>query len=179
LPGAKLLPVELTVRSAQPTDRDPILGLVGEAFAAHFDGREEVQIVIDTWRLNSTVPDLELVAVEAGEVVGHVLGARGAPGSPGIVAVAPLCVSPSRQGQGVGSALMTELLRRAEHHGWPAIVLLGDPGYYGRFGFEPAGLLGVVYEVVGEKDPHFQIKRLSTFDPSIQGTFQYCWESSS
>lgn len=138
-----------------------------------------MQIVLDTWKLNAAIPDLELVAMEDEIVVGHLLGAKGSPGSPAVVAVAPLCVSPARQGQGVGSALVTELLERAERQRWPAVVLLGDPGYYGRFGFEPAGGVGVVYEVVGKRDPHFQIKRLSTFDPSVHGAFQYCWESSS
>ena len=164
-------PMAPTIRSAELSDREAILALVAEAFADHDGGREEVQIVIDTWRLGAALPDLELVAVDAATVVGHVLGARGRVGSPDVVAVAPVCVSPSRQARGVGSALMTELLIRADSQNWPAVVLLGDPRYYGRFGFEPAGALGVVYEAVGADDPHFMIKRLSRFDSSTRGEF--------
>lgn len=164
-------------RTAHQRDREAILAVVEESFSApDHDGREEVQIVMDTWRLNATLPELELVAVEDEVVVGHALGARGRPGSPRVAAVAPLCVVPSRQRQGVGTGLMNELIRRAEAQHWPAVVLLGDPRYYARFGFEPAGHTGVVYDVVGKDDPHFQIRLLSSFDPSIRGAFRYCWE---
>jgi putative acetyltransferase len=168
----------LVIRSTELSDHDAIFALVKAAFAApDHDGEEEVQIVRDTWRLGVSIAGLDLVAVEQGTVLGHVLGAGGAPGSPGVVAVAPLCVMPNRQGQGIGSALMGELVARAERQHWPAVVLLGNPGYYGRFGFEPAGALGIVYEVVGQDSPYFQLRRLSAFDDSIRGVFRYCWEA--
>ena len=170
--------VNPAVRSVEPPDHEAILVLVKEAFIApDHDGREEVQIVLDTWHLNAVVPGLEIVAVEGKDVVGHVLGARGRPGSPGVVAVAPLCVSPDWQHQGIGSALMNELLDRADQQRWPAVVVLGNPAYYGRFGFRPAGPLGVVYEMVGRDSPHFQMRSLSSFDSSIAGAFHYCWET--
>jgi putative acetyltransferase len=170
--------VKPTLRPAELSDHDAILAVVGEAFtASDHDGQEEVQIVLDTWRLDAVVPGLELVAVEGGSVIGHALGARGGPGSPGVVAVAPLCVSPNRQGQGVGSALMSDLIDRAEQQRWPAVVLLGEPGFYGRFGFQKAGPFGVVYETVGQDSPFFQIRPLSTYGRSVRGVFRYCWES--
>jgi putative acetyltransferase len=167
------------VRSAGAADRGAILELVARAFTGpDHDGREEVAIVEDTWALGAALPDLELVAVDGDAVVGHVLGARGAPGSPGVVAVAPLCVSPQHQRRGVGTALMTELLDRATRQGWPAAVLLGDPAYYGRFGFEAAGPHGVVYQPVGADSPYFQIRPLASFDPdAVRGVFVYCWEA--
>lgn len=176
--GADAGGVGPTVRGSLPTDRDAILALVEAAFTGvDHDGGEEVRIVLDTWRSGAVVEDLELVAVEDDGVVGYVLGARGRAGSPALAGVAPLCVTPARQDRGIGTALMTELLGRAERLRWPGVVLLGDPGYYGRFGFEAAGTLEVVYEAVGAHDPHFQIKRLSGWDDSIRGSFVYCWES--
>lgn len=165
------------IRPVVPTDHDAILKVVADAFSSHNGGTEEVQIVLETWGLEAAVPGLDLVALEDGELVGHVLGARGAPGSPGVVAVAPLCVRPDRQRQGVGSALMRALIQRAEDQGWAAVVLLGDPAYYRRFGFEKAGPLGVVYDTVGADSPHFQMLRLSSCDPSVRGAFSYCWEA--
>ena len=117
------------------------------------------------------------MAVDADAVIGHVLTARGDLGGHEAIAVAPLAVSPSHQGRGVGSALMNELLRRAEAAGQPLVALLGNPAYYGRFGFEPAGPLNIWYLPVGKGDPHFQIRRLSAFDPSYYGQFTYCWEA--
>jgi putative acetyltransferase len=169
--------VTTTVRPAALSDHDAILALVGQAFTSpDHDGQEEVQIVLDTWRLDAAIPGLELVAVDGSAVIGHALGARGRPGSPGVVAVAPVCVSPGRQGQGVGSALMTDLIDRAEQQHWPAVVLLGEPGYYGRFGFQTAGPLGIVYETVGKGSPFFQIRPLSAYESSVRGVFRYCWE---
>lgn len=166
------------VRRAEVHDRSAILELVEASFSApDHDGRQEVQIVTDTWRVDAAIPGLELVAVEDARVVGHILGARGHPPSPGFVAVAPLCVRTDRQGHGLGSTLMTVLLERAEEQRWPAVVLLGDPAFYSRFGFEPAGRHGLIYAPVGEERPYFQLRRLSTFDPSTRGVFRYCWES--
>lgn len=132
--------------------------------------------MVNTWQLGAAVDGLELVAVDGDSVVGHVLTARGDLGGREAVAVAPLAVLPSHQGRGVGSALMTELLHRAEADGHALVALLGNPAYYARFGFEPSGPLNIWYLPVGKGDPHFQIRRLSAFDPAYNGQFTYCWE---
>ena len=89
--------------------------------------------------------DLELVADEGGSIVGHVLAAVGDVDGGPMIGIAPLSVRPERQGQGIGSALMQELLRRVEAAGWPVALLLGSPQYYSRFGFRPAAELGITY----------------------------------
>lgn len=167
-----------TIRTARPPDHDSILRVVRAAFTdPGHDGTEEVGIVMHTWRLGAGIDGLELVADEEGEVVGHVLGARGHLAGRDIVAVAPLAVAPHRQGRGVGSALVTGLLERADAQGWPMAVLLGDPLYYSRFGFEAAGPLGLVYRPVGPDDVHFQACRLRAYDPALRGEVRYCWEA--
>jgi len=45
-------------------------------------------------------------------------------------------VLPRFQGQGIGSALVREALRRMRTLGAKGVVLEGDPGFYARFGFE-------------------------------------------
>jgi len=167
----------LTVRATHPDDHAPVLELVRAAFSdATRDGQEEVTIVEATWRLGSTVRPIDLVAVEAGEVVGHVLGATGDLGGREVMAVAPLAVAPAHHGRGVGTALMHELLATAERGSWPMVLLLGDPAYYGRFGFEAASRYGIVYPPVGADSPHFLIRTLRSVDESCRGSFRYCWE---
>ena len=127
-----------------------------------------------TWALE---PALELVAVDGdGTIAGHVMGGRGRLDGRETIGLAPLSVRPDWQRQGIGSRLVIEFLARAESAGWPLVVLLGAPAFYGRFGFEPAGPLGIVYDVVGANDPHFQVRRLSRYDPKLKGHFTYCWE---
>ena len=90
-----------------------------------------------------------------GSLVGHLQAAPGRlDGTECAVAgVAPVCVATPHQRRGIGSALMATLLRRATARRWPLLVLLGDRAYYGRFGFEPAGALGLVYAPVGRGQP--------------------------
>jgi putative acetyltransferase len=165
------------IRATRPDDRAEVIDVVRAAFAhSGRDGQEEVDIVEQTWALELDGV-IDLVAAQDDAVVGHVLGAPGiVDGDTPLLAVAPLAVLPSHQGQGIGSQLMPDLIRRAEEAAWPAIVLLGNPDYYSRFGFEPAGPLGLTYAPVPPELPHFQVRRLSRYAPSISGTFVYCWE---
>jgi len=170
--------VTVIVRPATAADHDAILALVRRAFATGGrDGQEEVTIVADTWALGAAMRPIELVADDGDDrVVGHVLAARADLDGREVLALAPLAVLPGHQGAGVGTALVGALLARAEAAGWPLVALLGSPAYYGRFGFEPSGPLGIVYPPVGPDDPHFQVRRLSGYDPVLRGDVVYCWE---
>ena len=90
------------------------------------------------------VSDLCLVAEEEGLVVGHVMFSRATLGSGHVaLALAPMAVVPERQNAGIGSTLVREALQRARETEHGLVVVLGHPGYYPRFGFEPAGALGI------------------------------------
>lgn len=166
----------MTLRSLVDGDRPAVLALVREAFSANHKGREEMDIVERTWALDASVPGLELVAVEEGEVLGHVLTAFGDLGGRPVAGVAPLGVAPRHQGRGIGTALMESVLAGAEAAGLPLVLLLGSPTFYSRFGFEPAGPLGITYGGVDPADPAFQARRLSSYEPSLRGVYAYCWE---
>lgn len=49
-----------------------------------------------------------------------------------------MSVPPGQQRRGIGSALAREVLRRAQQQGWQAVIVLGHPKYYPRFGFSAA-----------------------------------------
>lgn len=85
---------------------------------------------------------LSLVAEEAGEVVGYLAASAARIGTQdGWGLIGPLVVLPSRHRQGIGTALMTEALRRLRATNRGA-ALVGDPAYYGRFGFRAFPGLG-------------------------------------
>jgi putative acetyltransferase len=169
-----------SIRPTHTADRDAVQDVVRDAFSTEGrDGREEVDIVRNTWAREAAAPGLDLVAVEAGQVTGHVLGAYGRLDEHVLVGVAPLAVAPHRQCEGIGTALMNEVLCRAEESGEPLVVLLGLPAFYGRFGFEPAGPLGIEYPPAGPGSPHFLLRRFPNYEPVYRGVFRYCWELSS
>jgi len=84
---------------------------------------------------------VSLVAEVDGKVVGHILF------SPvsltehaylNLMGLAPMAVAPDHQRKGVGSALVREGLARCKDLGCRAVVVVGHPEYYPRFGFVPA-----------------------------------------
>ena len=80
---------------------------------------------------------MSLVAEDGGEIVGHILFSRlQAPEQ--CLGLAPVSVTPSRQNQGIGSKLVREGLARAKQDGWQGVFVVGEPDYYGRFGFHTA-----------------------------------------
>ena len=165
--------------AARPRDEEGILAVVAAGFSdATRDASEELRIVRATWAAQDAGQLIELVADDEGTVVAHALAAAGRiDGAPNSVAgVAPVCVAPSRQHRGIGSSLMESVVLAARSRRWPLLVLLGDPAFYERFGFEPAGPLGLTYAPAGAGSPHFQARRLDDYDARLRGVFSYCWE---
>lgn len=91
---------------------------------------------------------VSLVAERAGEVLGHVLMSPVTlePSGPPGAGLAPIAVHPSRQRCGIGSALVREGLAACAATGIAFVVVLGDPAYYGRFGFRRASARGLANE---------------------------------
>lgn len=118
------------------------------------------------------IPELSLVAVADGEIVGHAVATRGTLAGRPSLGLGPVSVSPARQRDGVGSALMHAILGAADAMGEPVVVLLGSPDYYGRFGFVPASSLGIEAPEPAWGD-YFQARPLAAYDPSVRGTFAY------
>jgi putative acetyltransferase len=86
----------------------------------------------------------ELVAAENGQVVGHILLSRLWADSAALyAALAPLSVAPERQRGGLGAALVNASLDAARDFGCHGVLVLGDPAYYGRFGFSAELAKGV------------------------------------
>jgi putative acetyltransferase len=172
--------VTSSIRPARADDAVGILAVVEDAFSfgGTRDAGEEVAIVQGTWAARQGRSLIELVADEDGAIVGHLQAAPGRlDGTPTAVAgVAPVCVAAARQGRGVGSALMGALFGAAEEQRCPLLLLLGEPAYYARFGFEPAGPLGLHYGPAGVDSPHFMARRIGGDTASWRGQFTYCWE---
>jgi putative acetyltransferase len=127
-----------TIREETSEDDAAIRDVVADAF-----GRVEEAVLVE--RLRSDHPaefGPALVAEVDGQVVGYVCCSQmrldDAPGVT-LLGLGPIAVLPSRQMMGIGSALV----RRVQELVTAPIALLGDPGWYVRFGFVPAEPLGI------------------------------------
>ncbi len=128
----------LVIRVEQPGDIPHIRDILAHAF-----GQRAEADLVDQLRADGDVL-ISLVAVgENGELVGHILFSRlpieGAKGRvTEATALAPLAVRPEHQRKGVGSALTRAGIRACAARGLAAIIVVGDPKFYQRFGFSAA-----------------------------------------
>jgi putative acetyltransferase len=134
----------MQVRPERPADRDAVARVTDAAF-----GQPDESHIIEAVR-RAGCPAVSLVAVDGTEVVGHILFTPVDldPPAAGVVVMGlgPMAVAPARQRQGVGSALVREGLRACAGSGCSAVVVLGHPRFYPRFGFQPASGFGLKSE---------------------------------
>ena len=107
-----------------------------------FGGEAEAQLVSALRESATYNRELSLVAELGGRIVGHVLLTRVPLRKDGaeknVLALGPMSVVPSQSHRGIGSELINASISLAEDKGYGAIVVLGHPEYYKRFGFVPA-----------------------------------------
>jgi putative acetyltransferase len=169
-------PEQVAIRPEYPTDTDTVAGVVETAFQT--EGPVVARLVEDLRRSLATEPGCSLVAVVAGELVGHVMTTRSLLDAPDrlvdVQVLSPLAVAPARQGQGIGAALIAAATVAASSLGAPLLFLEGDPSYYGRHGFVPAGTMGFRRPSLRIPPPAFQVRPLSGYDSSwMTGTLVY------
>lgn len=127
----------MEIRWERLEDAATIHALTTTAFRGmpYSDGAEAR--VIDALRAAGALT-LSLVAIRDGGIVGHVafspVTINGEAGD--WYGLGPVSVWPERQRSGIGQALIREGLRRLRSMGAGGCVLLGDPTYYARFGFQ-------------------------------------------
>ena len=126
---------DFLIRPEAPADAAAISTLTEAAFAGaeHSDGTE-AQIVERLRDAGALL--ISLVAVRDGQIIGHVAFSDVTIGGQDLawVGLGPVSVSPALQAGGVGSALIREGFSRLQTTR-KGCVVLGDPGYYARFGF--------------------------------------------
>lgn len=124
-------------RPETPADIPHISVITEAAFLTEAHSSHTEQFIINALRKAGAL-SLSLVAVQEDEVVGHIAASpvsiTGCEGN--WYGLAPLSVRPDKQQQGIGSLLVRQLLQELKTRGADGCVVLGDPNYYGRFGFK-------------------------------------------
>jgi putative acetyltransferase len=162
-----------TIRAEQKNDTEAIHEVNRLAF-----GQEDESLLICRIRNSPRfIPDLSLVALIEGKIVGHILFSpitiEAKLGDIPALSLAPMAVLPAFQNRGVGSELVGEGLARCRRLGHKIVVVIGHPDYYPRFGFIPARPKGleVAFPV---PDKAFMVHELAPQAlKGIEGTVKY------
>lgn len=132
----------MQIRLEHPSDETAIYRVTELAFDAKSHTQNAEARIVRALRADGNLT-LSLVAETGGGIAGHIAF------SPVAIdgqhadwfGLGPLSVRPDRQRQGIGSALVERGLAALRARGAKGCVVLGDPGYYGRFGFVSDGAL--------------------------------------
>jgi len=170
------------IRPEVVADHDAVQALIAAAFGKSQSARRRVPEVALNKALHADPawsPELTLVAELDRTIVGQVTSSYGVLVNPDpavadqrLLSVGPVSVLPAHQHTGIGSTIMRRLVAAADAADEPAIVLLGSPDFYGRFGFVDASELAIE-----APDPawgkFFQARRLTAYDRRMVGRFRY------
>mgnify|MGYP002776996203 CR=1 FL=1 len=131
----------MQVRAEKPEDIEAVRKVNIDAF-----GREDEANLVD--RLRDLPSTLSLVAVSSDQIVGHTFFSPVTIDNSSlfILGLAPISVLPDYQRQGIGTMLVQQGLKECNQLSCRAVVVLGDPAYYSRFGFIPAKTKGLKCE---------------------------------
>lgn len=163
----------MNIRQEQPADYDAVYKVVKEAFlnAEHTDGDEQ-NLVVRLRKSKSFIPELSLVAVENGKIVGHIIFTRAVVNATEVLALAPLSVLPEYQNKGIGQLLIKQGHSIAQKMGYKYSVVLGHEKYYPKSGYVPASQYGIKapFEV---EDENFMAICLNETAGKLNGIMEY------
>ena len=162
----------MTVRVATDADWPAIEDVQRRAFG---DEGDDIVRLVNELRDDASlyVPELSFVALADGVVAGHVMNTWNHVGETRVLQFAPLGVAPEHQRHGHGSALVRASIDAVRALGEPALLLEGNPKYYGRFGFVRADELGLLPPPECLVDWAFQVAVLDPDAELPQGRVVY------
>lgn len=152
---------QVLIRSESASDLIAIREINIAAFRDHPISRQTEHLIVDALRTARAL-DVSLVATCDEQVVGHIAFSKASVGDSarGWMLLGPIAVLPHLQGQGIGTALVEAGLAELRATGASGCVLVGNPEFYGRFGFKT--FPGLEYPGV----PHQYVLALP-FGPSV------------
>ena len=141
--------MNIKIRLERPSDYFETENVTREAFWNHYSPGCCEHYLIHVMRGSQNfVPELDIVAESNGRIIGNVVYQKALiKGDDGadyeVLSLGPISVLPEYQKQGVGGKMIEYSKNIAREMGFRAILLCGDPDYYGRQGFVPAETMGI------------------------------------
>jgi predicted N-acetyltransferase YhbS len=145
----------VNIRLEQPDDYLAVERLTLAAFKTftfpdgsrppHTDEHYLVHIMRD---VPAFVPELDFVGEIDGEIVANIMYTKSRIVRPDGLELAtltfgPVSVKPDLHGKGLGAEIIWHSLGRAKELGYGAVIIVGHPAYYPRFGFKAASSFGL------------------------------------
>lgn len=142
----------MIIRQEKQEEFPQIYELVKIAFQTAKVSNGKEQDFVDELRSgNNYIPELALVAEEDNKLIGHIMLTEAHISNDSetfsTLLLAPISVVLEYRDKGVGSSLINESFRLAKSMGHTSVVLVGDPAYYGRFGFRSAIDFGIKHKL--------------------------------
>lgn len=166
--------MQIDIRLEKPDDIDQIYGVEAAAFGGEAHARLVDRLRDDDALILSQVAEVE------GEIMGHAaysfVSVTDGESVRHFPALGPIAVSPARQRQGIGSALVHAGLRALKEAEYELVFLVGSPKYYPRFGYVPAQPLGFSSDYVepGGRHEHFMVALLQGSKPGdVRGQVRF------
>ena len=169
---------QLTVRPETKEEYETIRHLIQEAFdPMPFSTGKEWQLVEAIRSSNGYIPELALVAELKGEIIGHIMVSEVAIDGkssmiPALI-LSPVSVLPQFQRKGIGQVLCRKAVEEASKMDYPVMIVIGDPNYYSRFGFQPAVPEGVYLPFGFEEEYLLMIPLKTGVLEKVSGAIQF------
>jgi putative acetyltransferase len=160
----------MRIRTEEEKDRAAVYAVNAAAFDTPLEAK-----LVDVLRQQAQ-PVVSLVAEDGESIVGHILfspvSLTGQPDAK-IMGLGPMAVAPTHQRKGIGSALVPAGLEVCKQLGFGAVVVLGHPEYYPRFGFTRSRVFAIRSEYEVPEAVFMVVELQPGYLSGVSGTIKY------
>jgi len=165
--------MDVSIRDERKNDYDEIKKINDLAFGQENEGKM-VEVLRKTLDYN---PELSLVAEIKNKIVGYILfypiKIKNKKGEFTVLSLAPMAVHPEYQNKGIGSKLVKSGIEIARGNGFGAVIVVGHPKYYPRFGFSHASKWGLKLPFDSPDDLFLALELKENYLKSCSGKVEY------
>lgn len=156
---------KIAIQKSTAADLDSLQRLYSSAFP------EEDLFPLVKRLLNEPSSVISQSAFKDSDLVGHIAFTRCElhPDKKNVALLGPIAIDPDSQHQGIGTSLIETGMEQMKEMDVCRILVLGDPNYYGRFGFTPEQTILPPYALPPEWSEAWQSKSLSDDLSSLNG----------
>ena len=164
----------MRIRIEQPEDFPKIRKVITTAFKTATHSNENEQDLVEKLReTDAYINELALVCEDGNEIVGHIMLTKNKIGKTKGLSLAPVSIMPSYQRKGLGRLLIKRSLDIAKHLGYEFVIVLGDPKYYAKFGFQQAKNFGIKCPFADVSPKNFMAINLFGNNKNLDATVKY------